>query len=56
MPMIQMLCGCGWGNLCYTVEAGDLPVCPVCGYEPGERFHRRILFPEVETDEYGEEV
>ena len=43
MILIQMLCGCGWGDLCHEVEAGDLPVCPSCGYE----------FPEVELDEYG---
>ena len=43
MPLIQMLCPCGWGDLCHEVEDGDLPVCPVCGYE----------FPEVELDDSG---
>jgi hypothetical protein len=27
---IQILCGCGWGNLRFPIEPGDQPVCPVC--------------------------
>ena len=30
---IQILCGCGWGNLCYEIEEGDTPMCPVCEHE-----------------------
>jgi hypothetical protein len=30
---IQILCGCGWGDLRYSVEPGDVPTCPDCGFE-----------------------
>ena len=35
---IEILCGCGWGNLAFEVQPGDQPVCPVCDH----------VFPEVE--------
>lgn len=29
---LEILCGCGWGNLAYPVKEGETPVCPVCGH------------------------
>jgi hypothetical protein len=38
---IQILCGCGWGNLLYEIREGDQPQCPQCGH----------LFPPYEKEE-----
>jgi len=38
---IQILCGCGWGNLLYEIREGDQPQCPQCGH----------LFPPYEKED-----
>ena len=45
MAIIEILCGCGWGNLAYEIEDGDIPVCPCCWHE----------FPEFNEAEYAAE-
>lgn len=39
---LEILCGCGWGNLAYPVKEGETPVCPVCGH----------VFPEFTGEEH----
>lgn len=45
MATIQILCGCGWGDLCYSIEHGDEPTCPLCGH----------VFPTFIEGYYGDE-